>query len=234
LAASAQPRAVLVIARAPRAGTAGNELEPMLGPERAVALGRTLIERATRWAGKIAPGAVHVAYEPSDAGPELRSLLGPGVGLLAQGAGGAGPWLPAVTARLFAGGAGDGPVLIIWPDLPSWRPDHADGALDDLGHGCDFSIGPGFDGGFYLIALARPLPPLYALTEPAWRGPDAIGMAIAAANEAGLEVGLLRAERGLHRAQDVRAMLADPLLDSELRELLGSGAAPSADRGPRT
>jgi hypothetical protein len=33
-------------------------------------------------------------------------------------------------------------------------------------------------------------------------------------------VGLLRAERGLRRPGDVRAALADPLLDHELRELL--------------
>jgi hypothetical protein len=36
-----------------------------------------------------------------------------------------------------------------------------------------------------------------------------------------LEVGLLRAERGLRRPSDVWALRADPLTDAELREMLG-------------
>jgi hypothetical protein len=34
----------------------------------------------------------------------------------------------------------------------------------------------------------------------------------------------LRAERGMHSLEDVRAALADPLLDSELRAVLESAA----------
>jgi hypothetical protein len=44
--------------------------------------------------------------------------------------------------------------------------------------------------------------------------------AIVAARQADLEVGLLRTERGLRRPEDVRALLADPLTDREIRELL--------------
>jgi hypothetical protein len=40
------------------------------------------------------------------------------------------------------------------------------------------------------------------------------------ADRQGWEVGLLRAERGLRRARDVHALLADPLTDPELRALL--------------
>jgi hypothetical protein len=43
---------------------------------------------------------------------------------------------------------------------------------------------------------------------------------LAAARDAGLEVGILRAERALHRSADVRAALADPLLPSGLRRIL--------------
>ncbi len=126
--------------------------------------------------------------------------------------------LAQASARLFA--RGEGPVLIIWPDLPRWRADHASGALSDLSDGCDVSFGPEFDGGFYMIGLARPLPALFGLPEQAWRSPDAMSAAIVAAREAGLEVGLLRAERGLRRPEDVRAVLADPLTDAEMRGIL--------------
>jgi hypothetical protein len=61
------------------------------------------------------------------------------------------------------------------------------------------------------------MPAVLALPE----GPDAMGLAIAAGREAGVQVGLLRPERGLHSPGDVAAALADPVLDNQLRALLG-------------
>jgi glycosyltransferase A (GT-A) superfamily protein (DUF2064 family) len=217
---SAKVRAVLM-ARAPRAGAVRRALEPMLGPERCVALQRALIQRATEWIAEFAPGGAQVAYEPADAGPEVRVLVGPEVGVLPQNGEGIAGRVADASGRLFA--EGPGPVLVVWPDLPRWRPEHALGALADLGDGCDVSFGPAFDGGFYLIALARPLPSLFALPERAWRSPDVTAIAIAAAREAQLEIGILRAERTLHRPEDVRALLADPLLDPELGAILRVG-----------
>ena len=73
-------------------------------------------------------------------------------------------------------------------------------------------LGPAIDGGFYMIALQRPQPKLFALPEQVWRSPDVMTLAVAAARDAGLEIGILRAERALHRPADVRAALVDPLL----------------------
>ena len=212
------PPAVLLMARAPRPGTVRPALEPLIGAARCAELQAALTIRACAWAAEVAPGSVHVGYEPVDAGPELRALLGPEVSLFPQSGTGIAGRLAQASARLFT--RGDGPVLIIWPDLPRWRTDHASGALSDLSDGCDLSLGPEFDGGFYMIGLARPLPALFALPEHAWRSPDAISAAIVAAREASLEVGLLRAERGLRRPEDVRAALADPLTDAEMRGIL--------------
>jgi hypothetical protein len=206
------------MARAPRPGTVRPALEPMLGSARCAELQAALMERACAWAIETAPGAVHVGYEPVDAGPELRALLGPDVSLFPQNGPGISGRLAQASARLFA--RGDGPVLIVWPDLARWRREHAVAALGDLAAGCDVALGPEFDGGFYMIGLARPVPALFQLPERAWRSPDAMSAAIVAAREADLEVGLLRAERGLRRPEDVRALLADPLTDPEIRELL--------------
>jgi uncharacterized protein len=213
--------AVLMMTRAPRPGTVRRALEPVLGPERCAALQVALIEAAVSWANAVAPGALHVAHEPPDAGPELRALLGPGISLFPQNGDGIAGRLADATARVF--GHSDGPVLIIWPDLPRWRPEHATGALDDLEAGCDVALGPVIDGGFYLIAIARPAPTLFSLREQAWRSPDVMAIAIAAAHDAGLQIGILRVERALHRPDDVRAALADPLLAPKLAAILGGG-----------
>jgi glycosyltransferase A (GT-A) superfamily protein (DUF2064 family) len=206
------------MAHAPEVGGVRPELESLLGTDRAAALERTLIQRAVAWAAEVAPGRVHVAYEPADAEPSLRSLVGAGVGLFAQRGDGASRRLRDAAGRLFA--AGHGPVLVAWPELACWRREHAGAALDDLGAGCDVSVGPVFDGGFYLLGLGRLVPSLFELPEAAWHSPDVMGLTLTAIHEAGLEAGLVRAERGLRRPADVRAALADPLLDAELASIL--------------
>jgi uncharacterized protein len=109
---------------------------------------------------------------------------------------------------------------MVWPDLSRWRSAHLDAALSDLADGCDLAVGPVFDGGFYLLGLAHPMPGLLELADDAWHSPDAMAMTLAVAARGGVEAGLLRAERALRTPADVAAALADPLLDNELRGLL--------------
>ncbi len=223
-----RPQAVLVIARPPRGsrglsdGTGG--LESLLGGERLVALLSELIIRAVQWASDVAPGAVHVSCELGEGDErgeveaELLALAGRDVRVFSTSGAGATERIANASAQALDGS--DGPLIIAWPDLPRWHREIADAALDDLDNGCGFSVGPVFDGGFYLVAMARPIDALFSLPDDVWRSPDALSIALGAAFEAGIDAGLLRPERGLHSAADARAALADPLLDSELRHLL--------------
>jgi glycosyltransferase A (GT-A) superfamily protein (DUF2064 family) len=210
---------VLVVAHAPEAEPLRPELAELLGPARYVRLEEILLARALAWAAEVAPGRVHVAVEPDRAEPALRRVVGDVAELFAPSGAGASGRVSRAADRLFA--AGDGPLLIVWPELPRWRPAHASGALGDLADGCDVSVGPVFDGGFYLVALARFTPAIFEIPDDTWRHPEAMGRMLAAAHQAGLDAGLLRAERALRRPADVEAELADPLLDEELREVLG-------------
>jgi uncharacterized protein len=215
--------AVLIMARAPRRGKVRRGLEPTLGADACVALESMLIAEAATWARGVTAGAVHVAHDPPDAGPELRPLVGAGASLFPQNGDGIAGRLADAAARVYA--RNSGPLLIVWPDLPRLRPEHATGALRDLAAGCDVVFGPVFDGGLYLAAIARPLPRLFALPENVWRSPDVMTMGIAAARDAGLEIGILRAERALHRPADVRAALADPMLPEWAAKVLTRGRA---------
>jgi uncharacterized protein len=211
---------VLLVARDPGAEPLRPELAELLGPARYAALEGILLARAAAWAAAVAPGRVHVAFEPDGAESAVRPLVGAGAELLPQTGQGASRRVAAAARDVFD--AGDGPVLVVWPELPRWRAEHAAGALDDLGDGCDVSVGPVFDGGFYLLALARFVPAVFELPEDGWRHPEAMGQLLTAAHQAGLDAGLLRAERALRRPADIRAFLADPLVDDELREVLDS------------
>jgi glycosyltransferase A (GT-A) superfamily protein (DUF2064 family) len=210
--------AVLIMARAPRAGQVRRALQPLLGPDGCVALQAALIVAAVRWAHAVAPGMIHVAHDPPDAAPEMKVLLPFGVSLFPQNGDGIGRRLADATSRVF--GRHQGPLLVVWPDLPRLRPEHAAAALDDLEAGCDLVLGPVIGGGLYMVGIGRPQPKLFSLPEQAWRGPDVMTMGLAAARDAGLEVGILRTERALHRPGDLRAALADPTLPARVGRIL--------------
>lgn len=208
---------VVVMARAPRRGQVRLALEPLLGADRCAALQATLIKATVAWGREVAPNAIHVAHDPPDSAAEMR-LVAPDTILFPQNGDGIAGRLADAAARVFARHAG--PLLIVWPDICRLSLDHARAALDDLRAGCDVVLGPALEGGFYLIGIKRPLPKLFALPEHDWRSPDAMALAMSAVRAAGFELGILRAERPLHRPADVRAALADPLLPGEVAGIL--------------
>jgi glycosyltransferase A (GT-A) superfamily protein (DUF2064 family) len=210
--------AVLIMARAPRRGEVLRALEPVLGVDGCLALHLALTTATVAWAHEVAPEAVYVAHDPPDGGPDLRPVIGQGATLFPQNGEGIAARVSDAAARVFA--HRERPLLVVWPNLPRLRPEHATAALDDLSAGCDVVLGPVIDGGLYLIGISRPVPKLFALPEQSWRGRDVMMIGLSAVREAKLEVGILRAERALHRPADVRAALADPLLPDGLAKIL--------------
>jgi glycosyltransferase A (GT-A) superfamily protein (DUF2064 family) len=176
----------------------------VLGPERADALTALLRARALAAAEAVAPRGEPDADSAADRA-DLPAVLRAAVDRV---------WSDSEDLQ------DAGPLLLLWPDLPRWRPAHVEAALSDLAEGCDLAIGPVFDGGFYLLGLARPVPSLLELDSKSWQSPDAMALTLAVAARGGVEAGLLRAERALRTEGDVAAALADPLLDEELKTLL--------------
>ncbi len=211
--------AALIMARAPRRGEVRHALEPLLGLDGCVALQTVLIGECLRWARELGPREIYLAHEPADAGRDLQRLAGEDVMMFPQNGDGIAGRVADAVARVYS--HSPGPVFIVWPDLARLTAAHAEAARADLASGADLVLGPVFDGGYYLIALARPLPALFSLPEQVWRVPDSTDQVVAAAGRAGLEVGVLRGERALHRPADARAVLADPLLPEVVARALG-------------
>jgi glycosyltransferase A (GT-A) superfamily protein (DUF2064 family) len=217
-AAGGPAPAVLLMARSPRRGEVRKALEPILGLDGCLALQAVLIRQAVAWGRSLAPRAIYIAHEPADAGAQMRMVAGSDVIAFPQNGDGISGRVADAVARVAA--HGPGPIIIVWPDLVEFRASHAAGVLGDLEAGVDAVFGPVFDGGYYLIAISGPLPSLFALPEQVWRAHDAMNQVLLAAAHAGLDVGLLRVERALHRPADVRAALADPTLPEAVARVL--------------
>ncbi len=103
--------------------------------------------------------------------------------------------------------AGEGPLLIIGADVPGLRTDHLRAALDHLRRDPGaVVVGPSPDGGFYLLASARPLDD--ELRAVHWCGPDALSSLLAALRARDHRAILLESLGDLDRPADLEGWLA--------------------------
>jgi rSAM/selenodomain-associated transferase 2 len=207
------------MAKAPVSGRVKTRLEPAFTPSECADLQDALIRRTVRWAREVAPGAAFVACDQPDALPADVTNDGV-VEVIAQR-------LAAATAEVWdRHGAGGGPLLVVGVDTRLTRA-HAEAAMGELAAGRDVVFGPALDGGYYLVALARPAPELFDIPPTEWGGPDVLDHSLAAAREAGLDTGLLGPERDLDTPADAQHLLDDPELGALLRRNLVSVVVPT-------
>ena len=152
--------AVVVFAKAPRAGAVKTRLCPPLSPAAAARLYHCflldVLERV-RALGGITPV---IAYAPRRA-REFFAATQPGMRLVPQGGGDLGARMARVFERLFA--CGFAPVVILGADSPTLPLRHLRAAIRLLVRGThDGVIGPSEDGGYYLIGLRAPCPALFS------------------------------------------------------------------------
>jgi glycosyltransferase A (GT-A) superfamily protein (DUF2064 family) len=208
----------MIMARAPRRGDVRHALEPMIGADACLALHATLFLEALRWARSLEPRGIFVAHEPAHTGRELLRLSGDDVTVFPQNGDGIAGRVADGLVRVTAHSGG--PVFVVWPDLPRFSTRLGVAALGDLEAGSDLVLGPAFESGYYLLAMARPLPSLFTKGEQLWRGQGSLMRVAAAADELGLKVAVLQGQRALHRPADARAALADPLLPEPIARAL--------------
>ena len=195
-----------MIARAPGADGVLAGLAGRLDDGRRAALQALLIARAAAWAGAV--GAAFAAAPEAEVAA-VAALLPAGVTAVAAAD------LPAAVAAV-----GRGPVLIAGTACPRLGPAHAAAALDDLDSGCDLTFGSTLEGDWYLAGLREPRPDLLELAALRSGG---IGAVLEQARAHDASVGLLRHERVLTTPDDADALIADPLVDAELRAALSAG-----------
>lgn len=198
-----RPRLV-IFARFPVPGTAKTRLIPALGPAGAARLQDAMTRHTLCQAAGVADVAdVEVRFTGCDAAAMShrysRRFAGAAGGTEVryepQGDGDLGDRL----ARATAGG---GPVVVVGTDCPALTADLLRTALAELSRH-DVVLGPATDGGYYLIALGRPAPTLFAGID--WSTDRVLAQTRAAAEVAGLSVAVLPPLSDVDEPEDLPA-----------------------------
>jgi hypothetical protein len=215
-------RALLVFLKYPRAGSVKTRLLPALDGADVAGIARALAE------GVLEDTVPHpgeyerlVFFDPPEAAGDMRAWL-PGVRLAPQADGDLGERMEAAFARAFRRGARR--VALIGTDTPALTRETVLSALNAL-ETADVAIGPAEDGGYYLIALRRSHPELFAGV--AWGGSTVLAETLARAASAGLSVSTLEKLRDLDTFEDLRAEWP------RLRSRLDPGLRERAERALR-
>ena len=192
--------ALIVFVKEPRPGTVKTRLLPALDPQSAAELYRALAEEEIR---QTAPGADEYSrlffYAPPASPEAMRAWL-PGETFLPQRGEDLGARMSAAFDETFRRGARR--AAVIGTDVPWLHRGLVAEAFSAL-DAHDVVLGPTSDGGYYLLALARPQPALFQGI--AWSTSSVLTSTLDRAASLGLRVRLLPELPDIDTLDDVRA-----------------------------
>lgn len=157
---AAGPAALVVMAKAPRAGHVKTRLCPPLAPAEAAALADAFLRDALDVFAAWAPGAGASVRLYLDAEPPA-GLAPDGVTVHRQAAGGLGARMLRAVVESAAAGARR--IVLVGTDHPMLPPAFLSLAVDALAHPRTAVLGPTGDGGYYLLGLNEIVPHLFAM-----------------------------------------------------------------------
>lgn len=213
--------AIIVMAKAPRAGEAKTRLAPPLTHAEAAHLAACMFADTVSAALTVG-AAVVVAYAPADGRAALEEALrltlneeaSGGLHWLEQQGEGLSERLEGVAARAFAGGFG--PLLFVGADSPTLPPGCLAAALEMFRRGrADVALGPTEDGGYYAVGMRVPAAGLFYSVE--WSTPLAYEQTARNAERRGLRLLELPPWYDVDTPADLERLRAELSTDEEAR-----------------
>ena len=207
-------RALIVIGKAPEAGSTKTRLAPVVTPDAAAALYRAFLLDAVELGLSLGWERVAVVH-PRGGGALLRAILPDRAYLLEQPASGLADALACAFEREFADGFER--VVLIGSDNPTLAAEPIEQACAALNGADDVSIGPSADGGYYLIGMRQPHLGLFEAID--WSTSRVYAQTLARAERLGLLVHPVRESYDVDTPEDLDR------LRRELRSMLPGVAA---------
>jgi uncharacterized protein len=213
-------RGLVVVTRAPGSDGAKTRLAEAIGQDACARLQRAFLDDTLAWAAPMAGRGVLSVYPPAGVaevaararGWVVAPQLGEDFGQRMRG---------AVNAGFAAGAA---PVAMIASDSPTLPPDVLEEGWRLVSDGrFDVALAPADDGGWVMIATARPLPP-DCFAGVRWSAADTLDDTRRALAGAGLRVGCTRPWYDVDTEADLERLRAE-LAGGAARHLLHTVAA---------
>lgn len=177
-------RALIVVGKAPRAGSAKTRLVPPLSSPEAADLYRGFLLDTVELASGLDWECTSLVHPRGDRGLLAALLERTSIHLIQQPATGLGAALAYAFEHHFA--AGYDYAVLIGSDNPTLSPAPVQAAYRSLDAGADLAIGPTPDGGYYLIGMRRPHVGVFEQIE--WSTPRVYAQTLARATDLGLRV----------------------------------------------
>ena len=144
---------LILFAKNPTPGTVKTHLQTRYTPQQAAEVYRAFIQDSLESAQGLPVDRWILAYTPSDAESQIRSIASPKWDLLPQTGSDLGERMHHAALQSFAQDATR--VVILGTDLPSLPPSYVEEALELLREN-EIVLGPTVDGGYYLVGLSNP------------------------------------------------------------------------------
>ncbi|MBM4302085.1 MAG: glycosyltransferase [Deltaproteobacteria bacterium] len=179
---------LIIFAKEPRPGQVKTRLSPPLSPEEAAQLYHSFLLDILEEMARVPEMRLAVGFSPLKAQGFFRGLAPPGTDLFPQEGADLGERMARAIARGFA--ADFGPVVLRGSDIPDLPAAVVSEAREVLAAGqAQVVLGPCPDGGYYLVGLTEPQPPLFQ--GPAWSSRTVLADTLRLARQLGLRVHLL-------------------------------------------
>jgi rSAM/selenodomain-associated transferase 1 len=207
---------VLIVAKAPVEGRVKTRLAATLGAERATEIAVAMLLDTLEGCRRVFADVGFLCGADADV-PLLRELAGSTAPIVVQEGAGLGSALP--TGARFAVGRGRAAIMVS-SDIPGVPPGALEAAAAHLAGGADVVLGPGHDGGYWLIAMREEHPELFAGI--AWSTGSVLDATLARCGALGLDVRLVERWRDIDTADDVAALaeVAETLPGARTRAVL--------------
>lgn len=207
---------VLIVAKAPTEGRVKTRLAATLGSERATTLAVAMLLDTLEGCRRVFAEVGFLCGADEDV-PLLRELAGSAAPVVVQEGIGLGSALS--TGVRFALGRHRAAIMVS-SDIPGVPPGSLEATAAHLVGGADVVLGPGHDGGYWLIALREEHPELFSGI--AWSTDSVLEATLARCHDLDLDVRLVEHWRDIDTADDLEALagLAETLPGSRTPPLL--------------
>lgn len=198
-------RAVICFTRVPMPGVTKTRLLPVLKPEQCVGLHWAFLRDLAEVYRQL-NAHLFVAYTP-DVDWEILKSVFPPAGYIPQKGKDLGEKMYRAIKKVMD--LGYESVILTGADLPLMTASHLESGFAALEEK-DIAIGPTSDGGYYLIGMKKPCREVFRIE--GYGGPSVFENTVAAAEAAGLAVGLARTCDDVDTPEDLRnlAKTANP------------------------